>query len=312
MTDSRPFRFGVKFRRAQSGAALAERARRIEAAGYSTLLLSDHFWDVLAPLPTAMAAAAATTTLRVGTNVLGNDFRHPVLLAKEIATIDVLSEGRFELGHGAGWMADDYRAAGMTMDSPGIRIERMAEAIEVMKALWRDGAVAHRGQHYTIDGLEGWPKPKQAGGPPILIGGGGRRILGIAARLADIVGINPIAASGVHDRATNHDATPEATDRKLAWLREAAGDRFGEIEISMNAYVAEVTDERGAAERILSERFELPPQQAVEVPHGWVGPIEKIADDLLAWRERWGVSYWVIQDEVADSLTPLVAKLAGT
>jgi probable F420-dependent oxidoreductase len=312
MTDSRPFRFGVKFRRAQSGAALAERARRIEAAGYSTLLLSDHFWDVLAPLPTAMAAAAATTTLRVGTNVLGNDFRHPVLLAKEIATIDVLSEGRFELGHGAGWMADDYRGAGMTMDSPGIRIERMAEAIEVMKALWRDGAVTHRGQHYSIDGLEGWPKPKQEGGPPILIGGGGRRILAVAARLADIVGINPIAASGVHDRATNHDATPEATDRKLAWLREAAGDRFGEIEISMNAYVAEVTDERGAAERILSERFELPPQQAVEVPHGWVGPIEKIADDLIAWRERWGVSYWVIQDEAADNLTPLVAKLAGT
>jgi len=312
MTDPRPFRFGVKFRRAQSGAALAERARRIEAAGYSTLLLSDHFWDVLAPLPTAMAAAAATTTLRVGTNVLGNDFRHPVLLAKEIATIDVLSEGRFELGHGAGWMADDYRRAGMTMDSPGVRIERLAEAIEVMKALWRKGAVQHRGKHYAIDGLEGWPKPKQEGGPPILIGGGGRRLLGIAARLADIVGINPIAASGVHDRATNHDATPEATDRKLAWLREAAGDRFGEIEISMNAYIAEVTDEQGAAERLMSERFDLPPQQAVKVPHGWVGPIEKIVDDLLAWRERWGISYWVIQDEAADDLTPLVAKLAGT
>ncbi len=311
MTHPRPFRFGVKFRRAESGAALAERARRIEAAGYSTLLLSDHFWDVLAPLPTAMAVAAATTTLRVGTNVLGNDFRHPVLLAKEIATIDVLSEGRFELGHGAGWMADDYRGAGMIMDSPGVRIERMAEAIEVMKALWRDGAVQHKGQHYSIDGLEGWPKPKQAGGPPILIGGGGRRILGIAARLADIVGINPIAASGVHDRATNHDGTPEATDRKLAWLREAGGDRFGEIEISMNAYVSEVTDEQGAAERILSARFDLPPEQAVKVPHGWVGPIEKIMDDLLAWRERWGVSYWVIQDESADDLTPLVAKLAG-
>ncbi len=311
MTHPRPFRFGVKFRRAESGAALAERARRIEAAGYSTLLLSDHFWDVLAPLPTAMAVAAATTTLRVGTNVLGNDFRHPVLLAKEIATIDVLSEGRFELGHGAGWMADDYRGAGMIMDSPGVRIERMAEAIEVMKALWRDGVVHHRGQHYSIEGLEGWPKPKQEGGPPILIGGGGRRILGIAARLADIVGINPIAASGVHDRATNHDGTPEATDRKLAWLREAAGDRFGEIEISMNAYVSEVTDEQGAAERILSARFDLPPEQAVKVPHGWVGPIEKIMDDLLAWRERWGVSYWVIQDESADDLTPLVAKLAG-
>lgn len=312
MTDTRPFRFAVKFRRAATGEALARRARQIEAAGYSTLLLSDHFWDVLAPLPSAMAVAAATTTLRIGTNVLGNDFRHPVLLAKEVATVDLLSGGRFEFGHGAGWMADDYRRAGMQMDSPGVRIERMAEALEVMKALWREGAVNHRGKHYTIEDLEGWPKPLQPGGPPILIGGGGRRLLGVAARLADIVGINPIAASGIHDRATNHDATPEATDRKIAWLREAAGPRLDEIEISMNAYVSEVTDEKGAAERILSARFELPPAQAVHVPHGWVGPIEKIADDLLAWRERWGVSYWVVQDEAADDLMPLVAKLAGT
>jgi probable F420-dependent oxidoreductase len=311
MSNPRPFRFGVKFRRAASGAALAERARQIEAAGYSTLLMSDHFWDVLAPLPTAMAAAAATTTLRIGTNVLGNDFRHPVLLAKEVATVDLLSGGRFELGHGAGWMADDYREAGMHMDSAGVRITRMVEALEIMKALWGEGAVDYRGSHYTIDGLEGWPKPAQPGGPPILIGGGGRRILGIAARVADIVGINPIAASGVHDRATNHDGTPEATDRKIGWLREAAGERIEEIEISMNAYVAEVTSEKGAAERIMSERFDMPPAEAVHVPHGWVGPIEKIAEDLLAWRERWGVSYWVVQDEVADDLIPLIKQLAG-
>jgi probable F420-dependent oxidoreductase len=302
----------VKFRQAESGSKLAERARRIEGAGYSTLLLSDHFWDVLAPLPAAMAAAAATTTLRVGTNVLGNDFRHPVLLAKEVATIDLLSDGRFELGHGAGWMAEDYARAGIAMDSAGIRIERMAEAIEVMRALWGEGAVRHRGAYYRVEGMDGWPKPRQAGGPPILIGGGGRRILGVAARLADIVGINPIAASGVHDRATNHDATPEATDRKIGWLREAAGERIEQLEISMNAYVTRVTEERGAAERLMSARFDLPPEQAVRVPHGWVGSIDKIADDLLAWRERWGVSYWVVQDEAADEMAPLVAKLTGT
>ncbi len=312
MTNTHPFRFGVKFRRAPTGEALAERARQIEGSGYSTLLMSDHFWDVLAPIPTAMAVASATTTLRIGTNVLGNDFRHPVLLAKEVATVDMLSGGRFELGHGAGWMAEDYRQAGMQMDSPGVRIERMAEAVEVMRALWQDGPVNHRGAHYTIQQLEGWPKPHQPGGPPILIGGGGRRLLGVAARIADIVGVNPVAASGIHDRATNHDATPEATDRKIAWLRAAAGPRLGSIEISMNAYITEVTDEQGAAERILSDRFDLPPEQAVRVPHGWVGPIEKIADDLLAWRERWGVSYWVVQDEVADALIPLVAKLTGT
>lgn len=311
MPHPRPFRFGVKFRQAESGAALSERARKIEAAGYSSLLFSDHFWGVLAPLPAAMAVAAATTTLRVGTNVLGNDFRHPVVLAKEVATLDVLSGGRFELGHGAGWMAADYHQAGIEMDSPGVRIERMAEAIEVMKALWAPGSVDYKGTHYTLSGLEGWPKPQQPGGPPILIGGGGRRILGIAARLADIVGINPIAASGVHDQATNHDGTPEATDRKVGWLREAAGPRFDRLELSMNAYVAEVTEERGAAERLLSARFELPPEQAVKVPHGWVGSIEKIAEDLLAWRERWGTSYWIVQDENADELIPLVEKLTG-
>jgi probable F420-dependent oxidoreductase len=311
MSADRRFRFGVKFRRAETGAALAERARRIEAMGYSTLLFSDHFWDVLGPLTGAMAAAAATTTLRVGTNVLGNDFRHPVVLAKETATVDRLSDGRFELGHGAGWMADDYDRAGMRMDRPAVRIDRMREALMIIKGLWGEGALDHQGAYYTIRGLEGHPKPLQPGGPPILIGGGGRRILGVAAEIADIVGINPIAASGVHDPATNHDGLPEATDRKLGWLREAAGERFDEIEISMNAYIAHVTEERGAAERLMSQRFDLPPEQAVTVPHGWVGPIEKIVEDLYAWRERWGASYWVVQDEAADELAPLVARLAG-
>ncbi|MAG32739.1 MAG: luciferase [Deltaproteobacteria bacterium] len=312
MPHARLFRFGVKFRRAQTFEQLGERARRIEAMGYSTLLLSDHFWNVLAPLPTATAVAAATTTLRVGTNVLGNDFRHPVVLAKEVATVDLLSGGRFELGYGAGWMKGDYRQAGIEMDSPGVRIERMAEAVGIMKGLWSEGEVHHRGEHYAVDGLDGFPKPAQPGGPPILIGGGGRRILGIAAQTADIVGINPIAASGIHDTATNHDASPEAVDRKLDWLRGAGGDRLAEVELSMNAYIARVTDESDAAERVMSERFEMPPEQAIRVPYGWVGPIEKIIDDLLGWRERWGISYWVVQEEVAGDLAPLVAKLAGS
>jgi probable F420-dependent oxidoreductase len=262
-------------------------------------------------MPTAAAVAAVTTTLRVGTNVLGNDYRHPAVVAKEAATIDRLSSGRFELGCGAGWMADDYRRIGMPMDSPGVRIERMNEAIEVMKGLWAPGVFRYRGKHYSIEDLDGWPLPHQEGGPPLLIGGGGRKILGVAARYADIVGINPRAASGVHDTATNHDGLPTAVDRKVGWLRELAGDRLASIELSMNAYVAHVTEERGAAERILSERFELPPEQAVGVPHGWVGSIEKIADDLRGWRERWGTSYWIVQDEAADELAPLVALLAG-
>jgi len=302
----------VKFRRASSGAELAEQARRIEDMGASTLLLSDHFWDVLAPIPAALAVANATTTLRVGTNVLGNDFRHPVMLAKEAATVDVLSGGRFELGLGAGWMADDYAQAGMTMDSPGTRIDRMEEAVAVLRGLFGAETFDFEGKHYTVRGLDGMPKPLQKNGPPILIGGGGKKLLGIAARCADIVGINPVARSGTHDVETDNDATAEATDRKVEWVRRAAGDRFDELELSMNAYLAVCTEERGASERLKSERFRLPPEVARDVPHGWVGSFDRVRDDLLAWRERWGISYWVIDVEVAEDFAPLIAKLAGT
>lgn len=312
MTLPKPFRFGVKFRRTENMTTLTERARRLESLGYSTLLFSDHFWNVLAPLPTAAAVAAVTTTLRVGTNVLGNDFRHPAALAKEAATIDLLSGGRFEFGYGAGWMADDYRRIGIPMDSPGTRIERMEEAIEVMKGLWSEGVFEYRGKHYAIEDLDGFPLPHRPGGPSLLIGGGGRKILSVAVKHADIIGINPRAGSGTHDAATNHDASEAAVDRKIGWVREMAGDRLSEIELSMNAYIAHVTEEPGAPERLLSERFQLPPEEALRVPHGWVGSIDKIAENLQEWRERWGISYWIVQDESADELAPLVARLAGT
>jgi probable F420-dependent oxidoreductase len=308
----RKFRFGVKLRRASSIEELAAQARRIEDLGCSTLLLSDHFWDVLAPMPAALAVANATSVLRVGTNVLGNDFRHPVLLAKEVASVDVLSGGRFELGLGAGWMADDYARSGMRMDSPGVRIERLEEAVAVLRGLFGEGPVDFRGKHYRIRGLDGTPKPRQKNGPPILIGGGGQRLLGVAARCADIVGINPVARSGVQDVETDHDASAEATDRKLEWLRRAAGERFDALELSMNAYVAVRTDERGASERLKGERFRLPPDVARQVPHGWVGSLDAIRDDLLAWRERWGISYWVLDVAVAGEFGPLIAKMAGT
>jgi probable F420-dependent oxidoreductase len=308
----RAFRFGVKVRRASSFEELAAQARRVEDVGWSTLLFSDHFWDVLAPIPAAMAVANATSVLRVGTNVLGNDFRHPVLLAKEAATVDVLSGGRLELGLGAGWMADDYTRAGMAMEPPRMRIERLEEAVAVLRGLFGEGPVDFQGKHYAVRGLEGTPKPRQKNGPPILIGGGGQRLLGVAARWADIVGINPVARSGVHDLETDRDASADATDRKLAWLRRAAGERFAALELSMNVYLAVRTDERGASARLKSERFRLPPELAREVPHGWVGSLEAIRDDLLAWRERWGISYWVLDAAVAGEFAPLVSKLAGT
>ena len=309
-SHARKFRFGVKCRRARSGAEVAEQARELEDLGYSSLLMSDHFWDVPAPMPACAVAAAATTRLRVGTNVLGNDFRHPVVLAKEVASLDRLSDGRFELGHGAGWMREDYEKAGMTMDSPGVRVERMAEALEIMRGLWGEGPVDFEGRHYRIRGLEGFPKPAQRPAPPVLVGGGGKRILTVAARLADIVGVNPIARSGDHDEETDHDALAEATDRKLGWLREAAGERFDALEISLNAYLVAVTDDAAEGARLVSERFRVPPEDAGEIAHALVGSVEHIVETLQARRERWQASYCVISEEHTRAFAPVVARLA--
>ncbi|MEY2456691.1 MAG: hypothetical protein QOK06_1785, partial [Acidimicrobiaceae bacterium] len=201
MGHARTFRFGVQCSSppAVSAGSWAALARRCEELGYATLTVADHFDDQLAPVPAIMAAADATTTLRVGALVFGNDYRHPVVLAKEAATLDVLSGGRFELGLGAGWMSSDYERAGMTLDRPGVRIDRMVEALEVITRLWADEPCSFRGEHYAVEGLDGLPKPVQRPRPPILIGGGGRRVLTVAAEWADIIGINFALAKGVID-----------------------------------------------------------------------------------------------------------------
>ena len=311
MSRARPFRFGLKLRNASDAAEWAALARRAEALGYSTVLLPDHFGDQLAPLPAALAAAAATARLRVGTSVLSNDFRHPALLAKEAASVDRLSGGRLELGVGAGWMRAEYEAAGLDFDPARVRIERLEEALAVLRALFGPEPVDFRGRHYALSGLRGSPRPVQPGGPPIFVGGGGRRLLGVAGRRADIVGINPAARSGAHDAETDRDASAEATDRKLEWLREAAGERFESLEIGMNAYVALATDDRERADAALVERFRLPVERARQVPYGWAGSIESIGERLERCRERWRVSYWVVPPQAMEAMAPLVERLSG-
>src|SRR3954454_18343105 len=191
MAHPRKFRFGVQLMNAKDGTDWAEQARRAEALGYSTLFLPDHFGDQLAPLPAMMAAADATMTLRVGALVHDNDYKHPVVLAKEVATVDLLSGGRVEFGIGAGWMTTDYEQSGIPKDRDGVRIAKMVEALDIYRGLWAPGPFSFKGEHYTIDGLDGPPKPVQQPHPPILIGGGGPKVLRIAAQHADIVGINP-------------------------------------------------------------------------------------------------------------------------
>ena len=229
MAHPRKFRFGVQLATAEDGPSWAALARRAEELGYSTLHMPDHFGDQLAPMPAIMAAADATTDLRVGALVFDNDYKHPLVFAKEIATIDRLSGGRVELGLGAGWMNTDYEQSGIPHDSAKVRIDRMEEGLAVIKGLFADGPFSFEGEHYTITEHEGRPKPVQQPHPPILIGGGGKRVLSIAAREADIVGIAPAAKTGKVDAESAADTAADATDRKSAWVKEAAGDRYAAV-----------------------------------------------------------------------------------
>ena len=306
------FRFGVQAHTAPSGEAWASFARRAEDLGYATIFLPDHFGDQLAPVPALMAAADATTDLRIGSLVFDNDYRHPVVLAKEAATLDVLSGGRLELGLGAGWMNSDYEQSGIEHDSARVRIDRMEEGIEVLKGLLGDGPYSFTGEHYTITDLDGQPKPLQRPHPPLLIGGGAERVLTIAGRTADIVGINPSIPSGEVDGAAARSGAAEATDEKLAWVRKAAGDRFDDLELNMLIFAAVLTDDRTGTIEAMAPMFGLAPDDVGDHPHAWVGTVEQICEDLQRRRERWGVSYLVVQSDAMEPMAPVVAELAGT
>ena len=311
MTPTRPFAFGIQSSSPPEMTATAWRnlARKVEDLGYQRLTVSDHLDDQLAPIAALMAAADATTTLRVGALVFCNDYRHPAVLAKEAATLDVLSDGRFEMGLGAGWMTTDYERAGIDLDRPGVRIARLEEAVQVVKGLFADGPVTFSGEHYRIDALEGSPKPIQR--PlPLLIGGGGRKILELAGRHADIVGLNPTLPNGVIDASAGPDATAEATERKLGWVRAAAGDRFDALELHTRIHLAMVTDDRQGTAEALGPAFGLTPEQALESPHTLCGTVEEIADDLLVQRERFGITSIGLSLDALDAMAPVVARLA--
>lgn len=228
--------------KAASTSEWTDTARKAEDLGYSALLMPDHFGDQLAPVAALSTAAAVTETLRIGTLVFANDFRHPALLAKETATLDLLSSGRLEVGVGAGWMTDDYAWTGIEHDRAGVRIDRMIESIEVVRGLWGGGPFSFDGEHYTITEMNGLPEPVQTGGPPMIVGGGGKRVLSTAARLADIVGVNPNVGEGKVGPEAIASMSADATEQKLGWVRDAAGDRFDDVEISILKFVTIVTD----------------------------------------------------------------------
>lgn len=295
-----------------TAASWRQLARKVEDLGYATLTVADHFDDQLATVPALQAAADATTDLRVGALVFCNDYRHPVVLAKEAATLDVLSGGRLEVGVGAGWMTSDYEAAGIPLDPPGVRIDRLAEALDILEALWSDGSCTLHGKYYRVTGLEGLPKPVQRPRPPLLLGGGARRMLSLAGERADIVGINVSLAKGVIDADAGPQGTAAATDRKIAWVRAAAKDRFDSIELQARVHLVLATDDRQGAAEAFGPAFGLSASQALETPHALVGSTEEIVDDLLARRERWAISYIGVSIDALDALAPVVSRLAGT
>ena len=311
-----PFRFGVELKTPLPGLTWAQTARRVEELGYSNLVVPDHFDDQFAVGPALAAAAAVTTTLRLSALVYGNDYRHPVMVAKEVATLDVLSGGRMDLGLGAGWKRVDYEEAGMDYDPPGVRIDRMVESLHIIRGLFEDGPVTFEGEHYAIRGLEGLPKPVQSP-VPVAIGGGGRRMLSLAARHADIVGVNANLRSGeIGLDAMNDVLGADRFDAKLEWVREAAGDRFDQLVLNVLIASWQITEggrATTAAIEATAEMFGQPAEAVADIPLLLVGSPAEIADTLRRRRERWGFSYMVLgaADNDIEAFAPVITELDG-
>jgi probable F420-dependent oxidoreductase len=312
MSPARPFRFGVDLQAPIEGRTWLDSVREVESLGYATLFVPDHFDEAYGPLASLGAAAAITTTLRLGTLVLDCDFRHPAVLAREFATIDLLSDGRLEVGLGAGWKRLDYERSGIPMDPPKVRVDRMIEHTKVLRGLFAGEAVTFAGEHYRITDLDGTPKPVQDGGPPFLIGGGGRRVLRFAARHADIVGVNASIHSGEIDTAAAQDALPSSIDEKVGWVREAAGDRLADVEINSWLSVAEITADAVGFAAVIATMFESDPETVLTSPLTLIGTETEVAERLRARRERWGYSYVVIPGTHVRQFAPVVAALTGT
>jgi len=302
----------VQEHRAPNAKAWKDKARQVETLGYAALYLPDHFTDQLGPIAALMAAADATTRLRVGSLVFDNDYRHPVVLAKEAATLDVLSDGRFDLGLGAGWMATDYEQAGIPYDSPGTRISRMKEGLKIIKGMFAGEPFTFSGEHYQVKGIQGSPRPVQKPHPPILLGGGGHRMLNLAAREADIVNVNFDLREGQVNRDLVRTGLAEATDEKLRWIREAAGDRLDRIELSVTIFLANITDDRESVATVMAAGVGAEPKDILAMPHFLIGTVDEVVDDLQRRRERYGISYVIVPGEADEAFAPVVARLAGT
>jgi probable F420-dependent oxidoreductase len=307
----RPFRFWVRVGPSRSRAEWMDKARKIEALGYDTLVVPDHLADFLAPVPALVSAADATSHLRIGTNVFNNDYRHPVLLAREAATIDLLTDGRFQLGLGAGNVPSEYDQAGLKFDAGGTRVARLAEAVTIIKGLLQGETVTFAGKHYQVTGHTINPVPLQQPHPPLLIGGNGPRLLTLAAREADIVGL-----SGISFTRAGPDLAAwkgPGIDERMRLVRAAAGeDRYSRLEINALVQRVVVTDDRRQTAVELATRWtQLNADEILQCPFVLVGTVDQLIEDLIANRDRWDISSYAIFESDIERFAPVVARLAG-
>jgi probable F420-dependent oxidoreductase len=315
---ARPFQFIAGLRHVVNRATLIEQSRTAESTGYSHICIHDHLTDQLAPIPMLTAVAMATERLRVCPLVLNNDLRHPAVVAQELATLDIVSDGRLDVGIGAGWNAPEYAAIGLPFDRPGVRIERMTEAIAILRGLFADGPFSFSGRHYTITNLDGQPKPVQRPHPPFIVGGTKERVVRLAAREGDIVGLDLR-----QDRASLPDGFPARMDVRAGWVRDEAGARFADLDLSVLRLVGPIaiTPNATAAAKRVADAYrattglEIPVEDIIESPYSLIGTIPSLVEKLRRARDRWGInSYlvgWYDEPELAQ-VAPLVEQLAGT
>jgi probable F420-dependent oxidoreductase len=317
MSSARPFRFGIQVANdpgdIPSRAAWVSLARRAEDLGYSTFLMADHFVNEYLPIAALMFVADATKTLRIGSCVFDNNYRHPALLAKEVAALDQFSGGRFELGLGAGALQIDYYHSGLPFDRPGVRIQRLEESISLIKRFFTQDSVTYTGQHYTVTDLPAFPKPAQRPHPPIFIGGGGRKMLQLSAREADIAGLEHRVKDG-DDTFDAFEHSEARLAQKVAFLREAAGERFAAIELNHGIRKIILSEDRRqvAEQRALARASTgVTAEQVLEDPYMFIGTIDFLVDTLQRRREQYGVSYVHVPFQDIEVFAPVVARLAG-
>lgn len=309
---TRPFRFALSINRLPASREnWRDSVLRAESGGFATVALGDHIGEErYASIAAHAHASAFGSKIRFGTFVFNNDFRHPALLAKEVATLDVMTGGRYEFGLGGGWMNADYDSIHMHKDPGPVRSERLGEALTIIKALFGVGKVDFQGTHYQISGLEGWPKPIQKPHPPILVGGGSRQILTLAAREADIVSLNPVHRKGA--RGTGPEIAADAVRERAEWVREAAGDRYPALEIHIRLTNIVVTDDSRRAAAEVGSKVNLSAEETLGSPYVAIGSHDQIIEHLHDLRELYGISYFSVHDADFDAMTPIISKVAGT